>query len=58
MHGLNPTYCAVLRRQRFGLGEAPRGGERRDVDGGHLGRQHRLDLIARLDALDDGQHEI
>ena len=31
---------------------------RSHVDGRHLGGEHRLDLIARLDSLDDREHEI
>jgi hypothetical protein len=29
-----------------------------DVDGRHLGRKHRLELIPRLNTFDDRQHEI
>jgi hypothetical protein len=29
-----------------------------DMNGGHLGRKHRLELIVRLDAGDHGKHEI
>jgi hypothetical protein len=40
------------------MGKAAGKRHRRHVDGGHLSGEHRLDLIARLDALDDGEHEI
>ena len=40
------------------MGQASGEGHRRLVDGGHLSRQHRLNLIAWLDPLDDGEHEI
>jgi hypothetical protein len=40
------------------MGESP--GERQgcDMNGGHLGRKHRLELIIRFDALYHGEHEI
>jgi hypothetical protein len=49
---------AVLLRQDLGVAEAAREPRGRHVNGGHLRRQHRLELIPRLDAFDHGQHEI
>ncbi len=49
---------AVLLREIVSVGEVASGRHRRVVDRAHLRRQHRLDLIARLDPLHDGEHEI
>jgi hypothetical protein len=52
------TVGAILLRDILDTRQAS--GERHCcvVDGGHLGGEHRLNLIARLDPLDDGEHEI
>ena len=49
------VLSAVLLRDNVNVGEAPSEGHRRVVDGRHLSRKHRLDLIARLNALHHGQ---
>jgi hypothetical protein len=49
---------AVLLRDVLDMRQAVGESHRGRVDCGHLRRQHRLDLVAWLDALDDREHEI
>ncbi len=45
------AFSTVLRREVVDVGEAARESHSRVVNGGHLGGEQRLDLIARLDSL-------
>jgi hypothetical protein len=40
------------------MGEPPRVGQHQLVNSRHPGRQHRLELIPRLNAFDDRKHEV
>src|SRR3981081_1074377 len=52
------TFGAVLLRYILYVRKSPSGRHGRHMYGGHLRRQHRLELIPRLNTLHDGKHEI